>query len=143
MIVLGYWSKEGISMDEKVVWSALKTVIDPELGINIVDLGLVYTVEILSQSGGIKQTESVKDGKAQVVSPSVLASDTKKVAVQVTMTLTTPGCPLGGYFLEQVAAAVAGAVGIGTDQVQVQIVFDPPWTTDMMNAEALAELGWE
>ncbi|MGH3283894.1 MAG: metal-sulfur cluster assembly factor [Streptosporangiaceae bacterium] len=87
-------------------------VIDPEIGINIVDLGLVYDVRL---SG---------DGMATIL-----------------MTLTTPGCPLGGYLDNAVHEALWGAPGV--TGVDVRIVWDPPWDPDqMMSEQAKKQLGW-
>jgi len=91
----------------------LRDVIDPEIGINIVDLGLVYDVS-LSVDG----------------------------VVVVRMTLTTPGCPLGGYITDSINDTVAGVPGV-TD-VDVRIVWDPPWDPDaMMSDWAKDLLGWK
>ena len=103
-------------MTREKVFVALKQVIDPELGVNIVDLGLVYEVDLK------------KEGE-------------RVVSVNVEMSLTTPGCPLGGYFLEQVNGVVARATGLDEEMVKVQIVWDPPWIPDMMKDEIRAELG--
>jgi metal-sulfur cluster biosynthetic enzyme len=88
----------------------LREVIDPELGVNIVDLGLVYDVR-------------VSDGVARV-----------------RMTMTTPGCPLGAYLDDAVRGCLWGAPGV--DQVDVRIVWDPPWHPDMMSDAAKVQLGW-
>ncbi len=88
----------------------LKTVIDPELGINIVDLGLVY---------GIYQ-----HGSRYIVE----------------MTLTTPGCPLAPYFLEQVPQALETNATLEAGSVSVQFTFDPPWTHEMMSETARLQL---
>jgi metal-sulfur cluster biosynthetic enzyme len=90
----------------------LRDVIDPEIGINIVDLGLVYDVEL---SG---------DGLAVI-----------------RMTLTTPGCPLGGYLDDEVHETLWGAPGV--NDIDVRIVWDPPWDPDeMMSDWAKDQLGW-
>ena len=99
-------------MTETQVRKTLKGVIDPELGINIVDLGLIYEVKI--------------EGKR----------------VEIVMTLTTPGCPLGGFFCDQVREAVAAGLKIESEQVGVEIVFDPPWSQELMSEEAKAQLGF-
>jgi metal-sulfur cluster biosynthetic enzyme len=106
-----------MKVTEKVVEKKLRTVIDPELGINMVDLGLVYGVTVKSQKS--------------------------KVTIEIVMTLTTPGCPLGGYFVERVKEAVAGLPGVEAEAVEVEITFDPPWTMEMMNEEAKANLGFD
>ncbi len=92
------------------VLAALKSVIDPEVGINIVDLGLVYGVAI---DGG---------------------------AVKVTMTMTTAACPVTEYMKTQARDAVRGALPKITD-VQVDMVWDPPWKATMMSDAAKRKLG--
>jgi len=88
----------------------LRDVIDPELGIGIVDLGLVYDVAVDDH------------------------------AIVVTMTMTTPACPLGDYLEQAVEAALADLAGHRL--VTVQLVFDPPWSPDMITAEVRELLGW-
>jgi metal-sulfur cluster biosynthetic enzyme len=87
----------------------LKAVIDPEIGINIVDLGLVYGVE--------------KDGDGKV---------------SVEMTLTTMGCPLTELLHQQCTLVLTRLPGV--DDVEVNFVFSPPWSTDMISDEARLEL---
>ncbi len=90
----------------------LREVIDPEIGINIVDLGLVYDAGL---SG---------DGVATI-----------------RMTLTTPGCPLGGYIEDEIRNILWGVPGV--EDVDVRIVWDPPWDPDeMMSDWAKDQLGW-
>ncbi len=91
----------------------LKTVYDPEIGINVVDLGLIYDVDI--------------DDK------------TDKSDVVVTMTLTSMGCPLGPIIMQEVNGALGSLPDIG--EIGVSIVWSPPWTPDMMSEEARDELG--
>jgi len=92
-----------IQLSEATVLDTLKQVIDPELDCNIVDLGLVYSVEIHGTH------------------------------VKVTMTLTTPGCPMH----ESIAAGVQHAVLTldGVEQVDVEVVWEPPWHPAMMTRE--------
>lgn len=87
--------------DEPRIWHALSQVIDPELGCNIVDLGLVYGV-------------TVDAGKAQVK-----------------MTLTTRGCPMHESLARGVQMALLNLDGI--EEVEVDIVWDPPWHPSMMS----------
>lgn len=90
----------------------LRDVIDPEIGINIVDLGLLYATRL---SG---------DGTAVV-----------------TMTLTTPGCPLGGYLTDEIHDTLQDVPGVSG--VDVRIVWEPPWDPDeMMSDWAKEQLGW-
>jgi metal-sulfur cluster biosynthetic enzyme len=90
-------------------WAALRNVIDPEIYQNIVDLGLVYGVEVLPDQ-----------------------------AVAVTMTLTTPHCPLGPQIIENVEMELTA---IGAARVQVEIVWSPPWTPDAMTPNLKRLLG--
>ncbi len=94
---------------EKLVREALRGVIDPELHINIVDLGLIYDVR---EEGG---------------------------EVEVEMTLTTPGCPLAPVIDKLVREAVMKVEGIR--EVSLELIWDPPWTQEMMSEEAKVELG--
>lgn len=91
----------------------LKNVIDPELGINIVDLGLLYDVTIND------------DG-----------------TVHVLMTLTTPGCPLHEVFRDEVTDKVSRLEPFTEDDIEVELTFDPPWSQEKMSDEARAELGF-
>lgn len=95
---------------EEQIWQALKKVIDPELGVSIVDLGLVYDVRY---EAGVAEVE---------------------------MTLTSPGCPLAPLIDKLVREAISGISEV--KQVTVEIVWDPPWTTDMMSEELKAEFGY-
>lgn len=95
---------------ESAVWDALRSCYDPEIPLNIVDLGLVYDVR-------------VADGVAAV-----------------RMTMTTPGCPLGGYLDDAVRDCLWGAPGV--EDVDVRIVWDPPWRPEMMSDAAREQLGW-
>lgn len=88
----------------------LNTVIDPEVGIGIVDLGLVYDVAITDE------------------------------AIVVEMTMTTPACPLGPYLRQAVEQALAESAG--RRLVTIELVFDPPWSPDLISEEGRAQLGW-
>lgn len=90
---------------------ACRTVYDPEIPVNIYDLGLVYTI-------GINQENEV----------------------DVTMTLTAPGCPVAGEMPGWLAEAIEPLAGV--KQVDVQITWEPPWGMDMMSDEARLELGF-
>lgn len=100
------------------IYQRLDTVMDPELGISIVKLGLIYDVS-LSQ---------VQD----------------RTKVHILMTLTTPGCPLAAVFDGMLRDALFGLPDLDTDQdVSLELTFDPPWIPDMMDEEARAELGFD
>lgn len=102
-------------INEKLIYEKLKTVIDPELNINIVDLGLIYKVRI------------GRNGKH------------KKIMIE--MTLTTPGCPLAPVIDQMIKEAVAGIEGVEKEGLEVKLVWDPPWTQEMMSEEAKLQLG--
>lgn len=93
---------------------ALKQVIDPELFINIIDLGLVYLVTIAD----------TEDGK-------------QKVSVE--MTMTSPACPAGPQLLQQSKNVLGQLEGVG--DVEIKLVMTPPWTPDRMTEEARDQLG--
>lgn len=96
--------------DLEQIYQLLHEVIDPEVGVNIVDLGLVYDVDL---------AERVAD---------------------VRMTLTTPGCPLSGYMEDSIHYVLGGMDTV--DDTRVEIVWDPPWSPDMMSDAAKRQLGW-
>lgn len=99
---------------EALVWQQLKTCFDPEIPINIVDLGLVYSCAIIPAGDG-----------------------SKKVAV--TMTLTAPGCGMGGVLVQDVKEKLEQVPTVrGAD---VELVFDPPWNREMMSEEAKLQTG--
>ncbi len=102
---------ESLLISKDVVWSALSEVYDPELGVNVVDLGLVYGVEV------------------------------DRGCVHVTMTLTTPGCPLHDSLTEAVDEAVRVFVPT-VKAVEVDLVWDPRWTPNMITPAGRRELGW-
>jgi metal-sulfur cluster biosynthetic enzyme len=104
------------------VYSALKTVIDPELGVDIVSLGLIYDVQIgnVQEEGGNKRL------------------------VHILMTLTTPGCPLAHVFDQMLRDSLREIDEIDPQKdVDIELTFDPPWIPEMMSEEARAELGFD
>lgn len=107
--VLSFDTPEDGKVSSDQVWQALRSVHDPEIPVNIVDLGLVYSV-------------AVEDGR-----------------VDITMTLTSPGCGMGPVLVEDVKRRVA-KVPLVTD-TDINLVFDPPWSRDMMSEEAQLDLG--
>ena len=88
-------------------------VYDPEIGINVVDLGLIYGIDL-----------DEHDGKTDVL---------------ITMTLTSFGCPLGPILVEEIQQALADLPNIG--EIDINLVWSPPWTPDMMSEAAKEELG--
>jgi metal-sulfur cluster biosynthetic enzyme len=99
-------------IDEDQVRDALRQVLDPEAGMNIVDLGLVYGVQVSDDAG---------------------------VSVQITM--TSAACPMAEMIVDDAQAAIESALPQGTP-VQVELVWDPPWTPDRMSGFAREHFGW-
>ena len=97
------------------VWQALKTCYDPEIPVNIVELGLIYRC---------------------VLEP---LEDTEKVRVVIDMTLTAPGCGMGEAIANEVCDKVLALPRVG--EITVNMVFDPPWNRSMMSEAALLSLG--
>jgi|TARA_A100001388_G_C28670519_1_gene451314 FeS assembly SUF system protein len=100
---------EKVATEEQVV-EAMRTVYDPEIPVNIYDLGLIYTNDI-AENGNI----------------------------DITMSLTAPGCPVAGEMPGMVARAVSGIEGTGV--VEVKIVWEPEWTPELMSEDAKLALG--
>ena len=103
-----------MSITEEKVREKLKQVIDPELFVNIVDLGLIYEIRI-------SETE---EGKSNV---------------EVDMTMTSPACPAGPQLLGQSKTFVSALEEVG--EVDIRLVMTPPWTPDRMTEEARDHLG--
>lgn len=110
----------GISPDadaesvEKNVWEVLRTVYDPEIPVNIVDLGLVYACRVVPHAA---------DG----------------FKIEIIMTLTAPGCGMGPVLQSDVESLVRNLPSVSS--VEVSVVFDPPWGRDMMSEAAKLQLG--
>ena len=99
---------------ETNAWEIMKTVFDPEIPVNIVDLGLVYLCRVTPLPAGGN-------------------------AVDIIMTLTAPGCGMGPILQHDVEAGIKGLPGVA--RVNVEVVFDPPWSRDMMSEVAKLQLG--
>ncbi|MBR6691540.1 MAG: DUF59 domain-containing protein [Bacteroidaceae bacterium] len=100
---------EKIELEEKIV-EMIKTVYDPEIPVNIYDLGLIYRIEVK------------EDG-----------------CVDIDMTLTAPNCPAADFMMEDVKMKVEAVEGISA--VNLNLVFEPEWSQDLMTEEAKLELG--
>jgi len=99
---------------EKLVWAQMKTCYDPEIPVNIVDLGLVYACELIKNDEGQRE-------------------------VSVTMTLTAPGCGMGDIIVEDVRSKIEIIPTIS--RVDVELTFEPPWNHHMMTEAARLETG--
>ncbi len=92
-----------------VIYESLKAVYDPEIPVNVVDLGLIYDVQVNDSN------------------------------VYVQMTLTFPGCGMGPYIAQQAEWAIQDIEGV--EDVEIELVFDPPWSPDLISEEARSQLG--
>ncbi len=92
------------------VIEVLKSVYDPEIPVNVVDLGLIYDVQVSEENN-----------------------------VYVQMTLTFPGCSMGPHIAQQAEWAIQDIEGV--EDVEIELVFDPPWSPDLISEEARAQLG--
>ncbi|MDQ6981573.1 MAG: putative Fe-S cluster assembly protein SufT [Mariprofundus sp.] len=101
-------------VDEQAIWDVLKTCYDPEIPVNIVDLGLVYDVHIVETDAGTNH-------------------------VDIVMTLTAPGCGMGPFIVDDVRAKTLAVEHVC--DVEVDLVFEPVWDRSMMSDEARLQLG--
>ena len=99
---------------ETVIWQQMKTCFDPEIPINIVDLGLIYRCELTRD-------------------------DSNQLIVKVDMTLTAPGCGMGEILMEDVREKIEIVPTV--ERADIELVFDPPWNQSMMSEEARLEAG--
>ncbi len=100
---------------EEMIWQQLKTVRDPEMPVNIVDLGLIYAAAAVPVEGGKR--------------------------VEVRMSLTAPGCTMSDVIKAEVERKLAALPEVS--EVKVDVVFDPPWSADMMSEAAKLQLGFD
>jgi probable FeS assembly SUF system protein SufT len=106
----------GGPVNEQAIWEQLRNVYDPEIPINIVDLGLVYDLSV----------EQLPSGRSRV---------------QVQMTLTARGCGMGPAIAAEAKARIEHLPGV--EEVSVRLVWDPPWNPQMISPEGRARLGME
>lgn len=105
-----------MAVTEEHVLEQLKSVIDPELFVNIVDLGLIYNVKL-----------------------APIEEEEEKVDVAIDMTMTSPACPAGPQLIANSKQVLERMDEV--NQVEVKIVMDPPWTPDRMTDDARDQLG--
>jgi probable FeS assembly SUF system protein SufT len=111
---VGVSNKADGPVKEDDIWTQLKTCYDPEIPVNIVDLGLIYSMEMKPQDGG-------------------------GTLIEVKMTLTAPGCGMGPSIASDAQRKILSVPGV-TD-AQVDVVWDPPWSADRISMEGKAKLG--
>jgi probable FeS assembly SUF system protein SufT len=101
--------------EEQRVWEQLRTVFDPEIPVNLVDLGLIYRCEAVPLPDGGQR-------------------------VEIDMSMTAPGCGMGDVLKEDVRRKIQGLPGV--HDVRVEVVWDPPWDPSRMSDAARLQLGW-
>lgn len=101
--------KTGGKITKEKVLEVLKNVVDPEIGVNIVDMGFIYGLDI------------------------------KGKKIHIRMTLTNPSCPMHSMFVHEVESALKAS--FDNFEVDVEVVFDPPWTPERMSKDARKRLG--
>jgi metal-sulfur cluster biosynthetic enzyme len=138
-------------LTEEHVREALKQVVDPELFVNIIDLGLVYTVTVAPAQGDAGSATTSGDGESTPghqkpddqtpVTPNAPenAEESSKEDVFIEMTMTSPACPAGPQLIGNAKQVVGRLPGVSN--VEVRIVMTPPWTPDLMTEEARDQLG--
>lgn len=100
--------KSRLELQQEII-SALRTVEDPEISVNIYELGLIYKIELSDDND-----------------------------VEIDMTMTAPNCPMAEDLVANARMAVKSVEGVKS--VNINLVFDPPWTTEMLSEEAKLEL---
>ena len=101
------------SVDEELIWAQLRTCYDPEIPIDIVELGLIYNCNVTPLEEGNQ--------------------------VDITMTLTAPGCGMGEFLADDVRSKIISIPNV--TQVNVELTFDPPWNQTMMSDAARLQTG--
>ena len=114
LVLSSFDTPEDGSVNEDQVWEALRECYDPEIPVNIVELGLIYNCDVVIDDEG-------------------------KNLVKITMTLTAPACGMGPSIVADVERKLDQVPNV--DRVTIDLVFDPPWNNEMLTDEAKLELG--
>ncbi len=107
-------------IEEKTV-EMLKTVFDPEIPVNVWDLGMIYKIDVV-------ENENVND------------NENNQFDINIDMTFTAPNCPAADFILEDIQQKLESIHDV--KNVNVEVVFEPEWTKDMMSEEAKLDLGF-
>jgi metal-sulfur cluster biosynthetic enzyme len=107
-------------VEEKTV-EYLKTVFDPEIPVNVWDLGMIYKIDVKECQSATPSEEALFD-------------------IDIDMTFTAPNCPAADFILEDIQQKLEGISAVKT--VNVNVVFEPEWNKDMMSEEAKLDLGF-
>jgi len=141
--VATYVNNTAVPLEERI-WAQLKTCYDPEIPVNIVDLGLIYEVKVeplespSSLSSPASLIESTKSTESGLAEPVASASSAEFKAV-IRMTLTAPGCGMGPIIASEAKQKVLAIPGI--KEIEIVLVFDPPWDRSRLSEVAKLSLG--
>ena len=129
--------EEKTKLEERIV-DVLKTVYDPEIPVNIYDLGMIYKIDV-QDDASVSQRDL--DGVPGATVSQGDLDGTPRATVELDMTFTAPNCPAADFILEDVRTKVESVEGITT--ATVNLVFEPAWDQSMMSEEARVELGFD
>ena len=127
--------EEKTLLEERIV-DVLKTVYDPEIPVNIYDLGMIYKIDVLDDA---TVSKGDLDGGAFVSKRDL--DEGSGAFVELDMTFTAPNCPAADFILEDVRQKVESVEGVKGSNVN--LVFEPAWDQSMMSEEARVELGFD
>ena len=125
-------------VEEKTV-EYLKTVFDPEIPVNVWDLGMIYKIEVSPHPTSPKGEESQPDSNSSPLEGNEGGSEAF-YDLDIDMTFTAPNCPAADFILEDIQQKLEGIPAVKT--VNVNVVFEPEWNKDMMSEEAKLDLGF-
>lgn len=117
-------TQQKVLIEERIV-DVLKTVYDPEIPVNIFDLGMIYKIDVQDDPSASAPADS----------------DAPSVVVELDMTFTAPNCPAADFILEDVRTKVESVEHVRS--CTVNLVFEPAWDQSMMSEEARVELGFD
>ena len=123
-------------VEEKTV-EYLKTVFDPEIPVNVWDLGMIYKIDVTPH---IAPSDSPKGEGNRPDCSSLLGGNEGGFDIDIDMTFTAPNCPAADFILEDIQQKIEGIPDVKT--VNVNVVFEPEWNKDMMSEEAKLDLGF-
>ena len=122
---------EKFDIEVRVV-DMLRTVFDPEIPVNVYDLGLIYKVDVQEAP----ESQDAPDASEAQAATGIAHTFT----VSIDMTLTAPNCPAADFIIEDIQQKVQSIQGVS--KVNVELVFEPEWNKDMMSEEAKLDLGF-
>jgi metal-sulfur cluster biosynthetic enzyme len=129
---------ELVEFNEQMVWDILKSVYDPEIPVNIVDLGLIYSCKIEPVVSSSSDQSAAADPGTLGRSAENQPADGKRIDIQ--MSMTAPGCGMGNVLKADVEGKLSRLPSV--KEVNVEVVLDPPWDMSRMSEAAKLQLGF-